>query len=67
MWYVYSCDRKGQLYTGITTDLRHRMVQHEAKLLYHESHPDSHSAARRQKEIKGWSRAKKIELINRCR
>jgi len=59
--------RKGQLYTGITTNLRHRMAQHGAKLLYQEIHPDSHSAARREKEIKGWPRAKKMELINRRR
>jgi len=31
MWYLYLCDRKGQLYTGINTDLQHRMKQHGAK------------------------------------
>jgi putative endonuclease len=67
MWYVYICDRKGQLYTGITTDLQHRMVQHGAKLLYHETHPGGHSAARREKEIKGWRRERKLELIRRPR
>jgi len=25
MWHVYICDKKSQLYTGITTDLDHRM------------------------------------------
>jgi putative endonuclease len=67
MWYVYLCDRKGQLYTGITTDLQHRMTQHKARLLYSETHLDSHSAARREKEIKGWPREKKLELIDRRR
>ena len=37
MWYVYLCDRKGQPYTGIISDLQHRMVQHGAKLLYFET------------------------------
>ena len=57
MWYVYICDRKGQLYTGITTDMNHRMVQHKATLLYHEGFDNKYAAARREREIKGWSRA----------
>jgi putative endonuclease len=67
MWYVYICDRKGRLYTGITTNLQHRMAQHKARLLYLETHADGRSAARREKEIKGWRRGKKLELIHRCR
>ena len=35
MWYVYICDRNGKLYTGITTDVPHRMSQHKAQLLYY--------------------------------
>jgi predicted GIY-YIG superfamily endonuclease len=58
MWYVYLCDRSGVVYTGITTDLDHRMRQHGAVLLYSEPHPDRHSAAKREKEIKGWRREK---------
>jgi len=64
MWYVYLCDRGGQLYTGITTDLRHRMRQHKADLLYSEDHPDKYSAAKRERQIKGWSRKKKLGLIS---
>ena len=63
MWYLYICDRNGQLYTGITTDLNHRMVLHKAKLLYHESFDNKFDAAKREREIKGWSRKKKEELI----
>jgi predicted GIY-YIG superfamily endonuclease len=48
----------------MTTDLNHRMVQHKAKLLYSEQHPDKHSAARRERQIKGWSRQKKLSLVN---
>ena len=65
MWYVYICNRKGQLYTGITTDLQHRMRQHRAKLLYSEIFQDKHEAALREKQIKGWRREKKLELIRR--
>ncbi|HOI94859.1 MAG TPA: hypothetical protein PK250_09140 [Syntrophobacter fumaroxidans] len=63
MWHVYLCDRKGQLYTGITTDLAHRMKQHGAVLLHSESCADRDSAVRREKQIKGWRREKKLALI----
>ena len=64
MWYVYICDRGGQLYTGITTNLAHRMRQHGAKLLWSEQQPDRHSAARREKQMKRWRRDKKLALIH---
>ena len=64
-WSVYICDKNGVLCTGITTDLEHRMRQHKARLLYFERHPDPHAAARREKEIKGWRRDKKLRLINK--
>ena len=57
------CDRHGQLYTGITTDLKHRMRQHGAKLLWSEQHPGMQSAAKREREIKGWRRERKLALI----
>jgi len=63
MWYVYICDRRGQLYTGMTTDLKHRMNQHKANLLYSEEYPDKYKAAHREREIKGWTRKKKLALI----
>ena len=65
MWYVYICDRKRHLYTGITTNLHHRMQQHKAELLYSETFQDKHEAALREKQIKGWRREKKLELIRR--
>jgi len=67
IWYIYLCDRAGQLYTGITTNLKHRMKQHHAKLLYYEAFEDKHIAAQREREIKSWRREKKMELIERKR
>ncbi len=63
MWYVYICNRKDKLYTGITTHLNKRMRQHDAELLYSEVHSDKYSAAERERQIKGWSRKKKMALI----
>jgi predicted GIY-YIG superfamily endonuclease len=47
----------------MTTDLRRRMRQHGAHLLSSENLPDKHAAARREREIKGWRREKKLALI----
>ena len=66
MWPVYICERRGQLYTGITTDLNYRMRQHGAKLLYSEANSDKHQAARREREIKGRRREKKLDPIRGC-
>lgn len=44
MWYVYICDRRGQPYTGITTDLGRRMSKHGASLLDAEHFQDKHAA-----------------------
>ncbi len=69
--------RSAVLYTGITGDLRHRVWQHKNKLVtgftgrynltslvHYECffYPDA--AIDREKEIKGWRREKKIQLIN---
>jgi len=63
MWHVYICDKNGQFYTGITTDLDHRIKQHKAILLYSENYSDKNSAAKRERQIKGWRREKKLALI----
>ncbi len=62
-WFVYICDRNGQIYTGITTDLSHRMKQHKAQLLYHEVFENKHLAALRERQIKGWRKERKLDLI----
>ncbi|MCL4476763.1 MAG: GIY-YIG nuclease family protein [Nitrospirae bacterium] len=65
------------LYTGITNDLRRRVYEHReklvegftkkynvTKLIYFEIFRDVESAILREKQIKGGSRSRKIELIN---
>jgi putative endonuclease len=67
----------GVLYTGVTNDLERRVYQHKLKLLegftkryninklvYFESTEDVDVAITREKEIKGWRRSKKVDLIN---
>ncbi len=64
MWYVYIVNKSSKYYTGITTDLKNRMRQHgDPGLLYYKGFDDKYQAAKREKEIKGWSRNKKEQLI----
>ncbi len=65
MWFVYICNRRDQLYTGITTNLGNRMRQHKAELRYSEKFANKHDAAKREREIKGWRREKKLALIGK--
>jgi putative endonuclease len=65
------------LYTGVTSDLKKRVYQHRekladgftfkynvSKLVYYQIAQNAFAAITREKQIKGGSRAKKIELIN---
>lgn len=76
-YYVYiMTNPTGTLYTGVTNDLKRRVHQHKHKLIdgftkkynitrlaYYEETTDIQSALAREKEIKGWLRRKKVELI----
>jgi putative endonuclease len=77
--YVYIMTNKNNtvLYTGVTSDLQKRVWQHReelvegftkrynvVKLVYHEVCPDMLSAIAREKQLKGGSRQKKVDLIN---
>ncbi len=65
MWYLYICNKRGNLYTGITTDIDNRIRQHiYAELLYVEKFQDKNGAAKREREIKGWRREKKLDLVH---
>ena len=75
--YVYiMTGRSDVLYTGISATLEKRVSEHKTKaiddftkrynlttLVYYESHEDITAAIAREKQIKGWTRAKKIALI----
>jgi putative endonuclease len=76
-YYVYiMTNRAKTLYTGVTNDLERRVYEHKHRLLdgftktynltrlvYYEATDDVRSAIGREKQIKGWLRAKKIALI----
>jgi len=78
-YYVYILTNKSNtLYTGITDDLYRRLYEHKNKLtpgftkkynidklIYYEVFDDPESAIQREKEIKGWTRKKKLELIKK--
>ena len=66
-----------KLYTGITNDLKRRVFEHKEKkvggftkkyninkLVYYEMFEDPENAILREKQIKGGSRKRKIDLIN---
>ncbi len=56
MWCVYIINKNNRYYTGITTDLKNRMRQHgDPGLLYYKGFDDKYQAAKREKEIKGWT------------
>ena len=77
-YYVYIMTNKSRtLYTGVTGDLVRRVYEHKNdlgsvftkkynvhKLVYYEVGDSIHSAIAREKQIKGGSRKKKVDLIN---
>ena len=64
-WYVYLVDKRGKLYVGVTTDLPNRMRQHRVtKPLYQEGPLAKSEALKRECQIKGWRREKKLSLIS---
>ncbi len=77
MYYVYliQCD-DGSFYTGVTSNLKRRFGEHKTKsgswhtklhkpikLLYTEEYRTKAEALKREKQIKGWRREKKYNLI----
>lgn len=77
IYYVYiMSSRYRAIYTGVTNDLLRRVSEHRHKvvggftkrynmtrLIYFESFTHVGDAIAREKQIKGWSREKKIALI----
>jgi putative endonuclease len=74
--YILASQRNGTLYVGVTSDLVKRIREHKNDategftkeyavhiLAYYELHEDMAVAITREKQIKKWNRAWKIELI----
>jgi superfamily II DNA or RNA helicase len=74
--YILECS-DGSFYTGSTKDLKLRLEQHQnaegaehtskylpVKLIYYEEFDRIDDAFYREKQVQGWTRAKKIALIN---
>jgi putative endonuclease len=76
-YFVYIMSSpSGTLYIGMTNSIYRRALQHKRgavegfaskygcdRLVYYESFDDVHKAIGREKQLKGWSRAKKVALI----
>ena len=73
--YIMASERR-TLYTGMTNDLERRVYEHKHKLapgftsrynitrlVYFEDYGTAKDAIYREKQIKGWLRAKKIALV----
>jgi putative endonuclease len=79
-WLYMMADRyRGTIYTGVTADIAHRAHQHRTeggsqfvkryallRLVCAEEYPTIDEAIAREKAIKKWRRALKIELIERA-
>ena len=78
MYYVYLLTNKRNtvLYTGVTNNLERRIYEHKNKLIegftarynlnklvYFESTTSIETAIQREKQIKGWLRKRKNELV----
>jgi putative endonuclease len=75
-WVYILGSGTGTLYVGVTNDLELRLAQHREgsiggftsrygvhRLLYFEESTDVFAAITREKQIKGWRREKKVNLI----
>lgn len=74
--YVLASRRNGTLYVGVTNDLVRRIWEHREgvvegfsnrygvkQLVHFEEYPDVRDALQREKNLKHWSRAWKLQLI----
>ncbi len=76
--YIVASRRNGTLYTGVTNDVMRRTWEHKSELVdgftkkhgvhilvWYELHSDINEAISREKKLKHWKRAWKIELIEK--
>ena len=79
MAYVYLLTNSSNkvMYIGVTNDLKRRVYEHKNdfvdgftkkyrvhKLVYFEEYTDVRNAIEREKQLKGWKRTKKNELVD---
>ena len=75
---ILASGKRGTLYIGVTNDLVRRVYEHRTdavpgftrkyrvhSLVYYEIHDDIREAILREKRIKRWARAWKVELIEK--
>ncbi len=74
--YILASKKNGTIYIGVTNDLIKRVWEHKNRvvegftkkynvhnLVYYEQCPDVREAIAREKQLKGWHRQWKIDLI----
>ena len=78
--YILANLNRSVLYTGVTSDPLRRVAEHREhldprsftsryrvdRLVYFEPYQDIVAAIEREKQVKGWTRAKKIALIEKA-
>src|SRR5256885_16910148 len=77
-WVYLMASKSGVLYCGMTNDLQRRVWEHKSKevprftadynvneLIWFEEFREVRDAIENEKKIKGWSRAKKVALIEK--
>ncbi len=76
--YILASKRNGTLYIGVTSDIVKRIWQHKnnlmkgftekygvKQLVYYETYNDAETAIKREKQLKKWKRAWKLEIIEK--
>ncbi|MHB1679737.1 MAG: GIY-YIG nuclease family protein [bacterium] len=76
--YILSSKRNGTIYTGVTSDIVKRVYEHKHnvvegftnkynvhQLVWYEIYETAESAINREKQIKKWKRAWKLNLIEK--
>lgn len=76
--YMMASKKDGVIYTGVTSNLVARNYEHKQsikadftnkyfvkRLVYFEAHQDIREAIKKEKQLKRWRRAWKVELIEK--
>ena len=76
--YILTNEKNTVMYIGITNDVRRRVYEHKTgvfegftkkyqvhKLVYVECYHDVKDAIAREKQLKGWTRKRKNELVEK--